>query len=151
MAAVDMFPPGCDSQKALALTTGQGICPSSPAAIHMPDTPVEPEAGPSTQPAATQTSVGIALPSLAPGSLSVVCTAVVLLAAIFRADPKDIPKIIEGALGSNVFAAIGWTLAVVFLAVGSACVFFLSRIYNREIARISAERDTLQNRLLQQR
>lgn len=79
-----------------------------------------------------------------------ICTAVVLLTAILKADSKDIPKIIEAALSSNIFAAVGWTLAVAFLVAGGGCVIFLSKIYNREITRLSAERDALQRRLLEQ-
>jgi len=43
-------------------------------------------------------------------------TGLVLLVALMKADSKDVPVIIKILFGSDTFAVVGWTLALVFFA-----------------------------------
>ena len=71
------------------------------------------------------------------------------MTALLKADSKDIPKIVETLAGSGGFSLVGWVLAVVFLLVGAVMVTVLIKIYGKEIARISHERNELQKLLIE--
>jgi hypothetical protein len=78
----------------------------------------------------------------------VLVTGVVLLVALLRADPKDIPEMVRILVGSSPFCAVGWVLAVVFLIVGIVFVVILRHIQESEIKRLTDQRDKLQSLLL---
>jgi p-aminobenzoyl-glutamate transporter AbgT len=81
-------------------------------------------------------------------SLSVVVTGIVMLVALIKAEPKDIPEMVRIMVGSSPFCAVGWVLAVVFLVVGIIFVVTLRNIHEQEIKRLAQERDKLQSKLL---
>jgi hypothetical protein len=78
----------------------------------------------------------------------VVIVGVVLVYAMYRADTKDIPKIVEIVFGSHLTTALGWGFAVMILAIAVIFHKLSAAIYEREIARITKERDRLQEMLL---
>ena len=82
-------------------------------------------------------------------NLSIVVTGAVLIVAILRADPKDIPKIIEVLLESHVWATTGWVLAGVILIASIVMVKLLLKFYGNELKRVAKERDELQSMLIQ--
>jgi len=88
------------------------------------------------------------LPVLTSKNLSIIVTGIVLFYAIYKADPKDIPKIVATLVTSNVSAAVGWTLAVVFLLVAAVLIKLLTRFYDQEMNRLAKERDELQRLLI---
>jgi len=81
-------------------------------------------------------------------NLSVLIAGLVLIIAMFRADQKDIPVIVQTLVDSRSTAVIGWALAFIILIVAVVFVRLLSHIYEKEIERICKERDKLQNRLM---
>jgi len=74
-----------------------------------------------------------------------------LIVALMRANREDIPKIIQILTSSDAFAAVGWTLAVVFLVGGVIFVWLLMKIRDDEVHRLTSERDNLQSQLLAQK
>jgi hypothetical protein len=89
-------------------------------------------------------------PVLTTRNLSVVVTGIVLIVALLKADPKDIPEIIKTLVGSSSFAVIGWTLAMVFLLGAIGAVSLVVFLHGKEIDRLAKERDSLQGKLLEQ-
>lgn len=87
-------------------------------------------------------------PVLTSRNISIVITGAVFIYAIYRADSKDIPKIVESLVGSNTFAVVGWILACVFLLGAIISIKLQSRIYEKELNRLAKERDELQRLLL---
>ena len=81
-------------------------------------------------------------------NLSVVIVGVVLIIAMFRADSKDIPAIVQTLVDSRSTAIIGWAIAAIVLIGAVVIVRLLSHVYEQEIERICKERDKLQNKLL---
>ena len=81
-------------------------------------------------------------------NLSIVVTGLVLLVALMKADSKDVPVIIKILFGSDTFAVVGWTLALVFLLGGAIFIRLQDRVHQREISRLASERDELQKLLL---
>jgi p-aminobenzoyl-glutamate transporter AbgT len=86
--------------------------------------------------------------SVRTAGVSVAATAIVLLVAIIKARPEDIPKIVETIFGSNTYGHIGWTLAIVFLISSAILIRIVTNTHQREIDRLSTERSELQRRLL---
>jgi uncharacterized oligopeptide transporter (OPT) family protein len=82
-------------------------------------------------------------------NLSVIVVGVVLIIALFRADPKDIPRIVEILAGSSNSAIIGWAIAFIILAGAVILVKLMKKIYENEIERLAKERDQLQRMLLE--
>lgn len=80
--------------------------------------------------------------------LSIVITGSVLIVGLVKADSADIPKIFEIVFRSNTFTTIGYVLAVMFLLGGVIFIRLQQGIYEREISRLSKERDDLQKKLL---
>lgn len=95
-----------------------------------------------------QSSQPYRVPGLATRNLSVVVTGTVAIVALFRAKQEDIPKIVQILVGSTTFAVVGWALAIIFLLVGAALITLIVRNDDREIKRLTKERDDLQRRLL---
>jgi uncharacterized membrane protein YozB (DUF420 family) len=87
-------------------------------------------------------------PVLTTKNLSIVVTGLVLVVALLKADTKDIPEVVKILFGSDTFTVVGWTLAVVFLLGGAIFVKLQDRLHQREISRVSGERDELQKLLL---
>jgi hypothetical protein len=84
-------------------------------------------------------------------NLSLVIVGVILIYAMYRADTKDIPKIVEIVFESHVATALGWGFAVMILAIAVVFHRLSAAIYEKEIARITKERDRLQELLLNRR
>ena len=80
--------------------------------------------------------------------ISVVVTGCVLIVALLKADAKDIPKIIEVVFQSPTVVINGYFLAGMFLLGGVIFIRLQQGIYEREISRLSKERDELQKKLL---
>ena len=72
----------------------------------------------------------------------------VAIVALLKARKGDIPKIAEMFFGSHVFASLGWALAFMILIGSVVFVKLLIRFYDKEVARLSKERDELQTKLL---
>lgn len=87
-------------------------------------------------------------PVLTSKNISIVVTGAVLIVALFKADSKDIPQIVDTLVQSNVWAAVGWTLAGAFLFAAAVIVKLLTRLHDKEMKRITTERDGLQSMLL---
>jgi hypothetical protein len=68
--------------------------------------------------------------------------------ALYRADPKDIPKIVETVFGSHTFSAIGWSIAALSIIGSIIMIRFLNSQSNKEIQRLVDERNDLQTKLL---
>jgi len=81
-------------------------------------------------------------------NLSVVIVGAVLIIAMFRADSKDIPAIVQTLVDSRSTAIIGWAIAAIVLLGSIVVIRLLSHVYENEIERICKERDKLQNKLL---
>jgi uncharacterized membrane protein YdcZ (DUF606 family) len=88
-------------------------------------------------------------PLLTSKNISIIVAGSVLIVALFRADPKDIPLIVDTLTRSNWWAAVGWTLAGSFLFAAAVIIKLLTRFYDREMNRLAAERDELQRKLLE--
>jgi hypothetical protein len=71
-----------------------------------------------------------------------------LIIAMLRADPKDIPTIVQTLVDSHSTALIGWSIAVIILVAAIVFIKLLSYVYDKEIERLCQERDKLQNKLL---
>lgn len=100
-----------------------------------------------TAPLAGTTVKGVGLRVAGIGSI---LSAAVLITAICRAEPKDIPKIVEIVFGSNTYQHTGWVVATLVL-IGCAIFYRILRTtYQQEINRLSAERTELQKKLLKQ-
>lgn len=80
--------------------------------------------------------------------LSVIVTGIVLIVSLVRAKREDIPKIVEMIVSSHLACSIGWILAVVILLGSVVFTKLLIRFNDREVKRLSDERDELQRRLL---
>ena len=72
----------------------------------------------------------------------------VLVIAIIRADPKDIPTIVQTLVDSRSTAIIGWSIALIILIGAVVFIRLLTYVYEKEIERICKERDKLQSKLL---
>ena len=72
-----------------------------------------------------------------------------MLAAILKADSKDIPAMVDSMVGSSPFVVVGWVLAIVFLIGGIVFPVIMHKIHQGEIKRIADERDRLQSTLLE--
>ena len=72
-----------------------------------------------------------------------------MLAAIIKADKKDIPEMVKTMVASSPWATVGWVLAAIFLIVGIVFVVAMHKIHAGEIVRLAKERDKLQNKLLE--
>jgi hypothetical protein len=81
-------------------------------------------------------------------NLSVVVVGAVLVIAIIRADPKDIPTIVQTLVDSRSTAIIGWSIALIILIGAVVFIRLLTYVYEKEIERICKERDKLQSKLL---
>jgi hypothetical protein len=101
-----------------------------------------------TTPSSIQSSRSRLIPTISTKSLSVLVTGMVMLAAIIKADPKDIPIMVRAMVESSPWATVGWVLAIVFLIGGLVFVVTLSKVQGAEITRLAKERDKLQNKLL---
>ena len=88
-------------------------------------------------------------PILTSKNISIIITGSVLIVALFRADPKDIPVIVDTLTKSNIWAAVGWTLAGSFLFAAAVIIKLLTRFYDREMNRLAQQRDELQRILLE--
>jgi ATP/ADP translocase len=95
-----------------------------------------------------QSSRRFRVPGITTKNLSVVVTGLVAIIAILKADKRDIPKIVDTIFGSHVFAVVGWTLAIVILLVSVVSIKLLIQRDDKEINRLTDERDYLQKRLL---
>lgn len=100
------------------------------------------------EPMALQSSESHRVSILTTRNLSVVLSAIVVIVALLKAKQDDIPKIVQTLVGSNTFAAVGWTLAAVFLIGGVVSIKLLITTHDKEVARIYKERDELQTKLL---
>jgi len=81
-------------------------------------------------------------------NLSVIIIGAVLVIAITRADPKDIPIIVQTLVDSRSTAVIGWSIALIILIGAVVFIRLLTYVYEKEIERICKERDKLQSKLL---
>jgi len=81
-------------------------------------------------------------------NLSVVIIGLVLIIAICRADPKDIPGIVQTLVNSRSAVIVGWAIAAIILIAAIVMLRLLSYVYEKEIERLCKERDKLQNKLL---
>lgn len=81
-------------------------------------------------------------------NLSIVIVGAVLLAAIIKADAKDIPQLLQILFGSKVWATTGWIFAVVELIAAVVMIKLLTRHYDKEMNRLAQERDYLQSMLI---
>jgi hypothetical protein len=88
------------------------------------------------------------VPLITTKNLSVVIFGAVAIFALMKAKQEDIPIIVKTLVDSYLFCAIGWILAVVVLLSSVVLIKLLMRFYDREVARLSKERDELQTRLL---
>lgn len=78
--------------------------------------------------------------------------ALALLVGVWRAKNADIPKILETvakALESS--AIVGWIVAACLLLLSTVVVTVVILLYRRELDRVTAKRDELQERLLNQK
>jgi len=82
-------------------------------------------------------------------NLAIIVTGAVFIVAIFRADPKDIPKIVDTIVSSGRVSMIGWIVAVIILVAAIVLIKIMCKVYDREIERIVKERDQLQKQLLE--
>lgn len=69
--------------------------------------------------------------------------------AMFRADSKDVPKIVETIVNSGHVSMVGWIVAVTILIAAIVLIKLMCKIYDREIERICKERDQLQKQILE--
>jgi hypothetical protein len=95
-----------------------------------------------------QSTISYRAPKIGTKHLSIVVIGLVVIVALLKARKEDIPKIVEILAASSVFCAIGWTLAILFLLFAAVSIWILIRVYERELARVSKERDELQTKLL---
>ena len=78
-------------------------------------------------------------------SLAIVVSGIVLIVALLRADPKDVPKIVETVVNSGHVSLLGWIIAMIILVSAIVLIRVMCKIYDKEIERICKERDQLQN------
>ena len=95
-----------------------------------------------------QSSGRFRVPVITTKNLSVVIFGAVAVFALIKAKQEDIPLIVKMLVDSYLFCATGWILAVVILFAAVVLTKLLMRFYDREVARLSKERDELQTRLL---
>jgi uncharacterized membrane protein len=81
-------------------------------------------------------------------NLAIVVSGCVFIFALWKSDPKDVPQIVQIICGSRDIALLGWIIAFIVLAVAIVFIMILCKIHDREIERISKERDRLQEMLL---
>lgn len=86
--------------------------------------------------------------SLASRNLSVLVCGLVVLYALYKAKSEDVPKIVETIFGSHTFAFAGWILAIAILVASAVLIKLLIRNNDREVKRLTDERNDLQRRLL---
>jgi ATP/ADP translocase len=94
-----------------------------------------------------QSSQRFRVPVITTKNLSVVISGLVLVVALLKAKPEDIPKIVEMLVASHLFCMIGWIFAFVILLGSVVFIKLLIRSNDRAISRLSKERDDLQTRL----
>ena len=97
-----------------------------------------------------QSSQRFRVPVITTKNLSVVISGLVAIVAILKARKGDIPKIVEMFFGSHFFATLGWALACLILLGSVVFIKLLIRFYDKEVARLSKERDELQAKLLKE-
>lgn len=102
----------------------------------------------SDDPPPIQSSDRFRVPVLSTKNLSIVVSGVVAIVALLKAKREDIPKIVEILTKSHTVCAVGWTLAIVFLLASVVSVKLLIRLNDREMRRLSDERNDLQKRWL---
>ena len=69
--------------------------------------------------------------------------------AVYRADPKDLPRMLEIVTSSNLIVAI-FAITLVIVMSSAAILFKMQRLnYEREITRLADERDKLQAKLME--
>ena|SRR6266581_1547647 len=95
-----------------------------------------------------QSSLRFRVPGITTKNLSIVIVGLVAIVAIWKAKQEDIPKIVETIFSSHLFCVIGWALAFVILLGSVVFIKLLIRFYDKEVIRLSKERDELQTRLL---
>jgi chromate transport protein ChrA len=96
-----------------------------------------------------QSSQRYRVPGITTKNLSIVVTGIVLIVALLKARKQDVPKIVETIFSSHLFCALGWALTFVILLASVVFVKLLIRQHDKEIGRLSNERDELQTRLLE--
>jgi hypothetical protein len=77
-----------------------------------------------------------------------VVSGLVAIVALLKAKKGDIPKIADMFFSSHFFATLGWALAFVILVASVVFVKLLITFYDKEVKRLSKERDDLQTKLL---
>lgn len=82
-------------------------------------------------------------------NLAIIVMGAVFIVAMMRADPKDIPEIVNSICSSHDVAIIGWIFAVFILLMSIALIRIICKINEREIERLVKERDLLQKTLLE--
>jgi hypothetical protein len=97
-----------------------------------------------------QSSQRFRTPGITTKNLSIVVTGAVLIVALLKAKREDVPKIVETIFSSHSFCVLGWALTFVVLFASVVFVKVLIRLHDKEIGRLSNERDELQTRLLEQ-
>ncbi len=88
-------------------------------------------------------------PVFTQGGLSVICTGLVLSIFAARARPEDIPAIVEIVFESRAFAVAGWVLATLVIVLSIIVFRFILASNDREIARLTAERNKWQAMVLE--
>jgi hypothetical protein len=84
-------------------------------------------------------------------NLSITIVGAVLLVALIKAKPEDIPEIVKTITNAGNFCNLGWIFAILFLLGGVIIVRLQSNSHSKEISRLARERDKLQERLLKQK
>lgn len=67
--------------------------------------------------------------------------------ALLRAEPADIPKVLQSIFTSNAFFWMGWFFAVIILISALIIGYIMFRKYPKELDRVCKERDRLQEKL----
>lgn len=87
-------------------------------------------------------------PVFTQGGLSVICVGLVLSIFAIRARAEDIPTIVEIIFGSRALAVAGWVLAAVVIVLSILVLRFILARNDKEIARLTAERNEWQDMVL---
>src|SRR5438477_13214300 len=76
---------------------------------------------------------------------------ILLFTAIVKAPPQKIPEMFALLLERSNFATVlGWIVAVAVFVAGGLVIWLMRLLYMREIKRLTALRDELQEKLTQQ-
>lgn len=90
----------------------------------------------------------IAIRSLSFGKFWQICVTAMILMVLYKLEPGEVTKLAHEILADNVVCMLGWLAALVSTLAGVALVRFTRSTHQMEIARLSAERSALQERLL---